>query len=142
METALSLDDTKIEHILAVLGALVPLASALASFLNHMVRQKQAEGKDVHPALLATGSFLNVASVNLDKAVQLAKMVRGKGAPAELPAPELPVAAEKPVDAPAATQGPLCEKCAAPPPVVCAKCGQPLKPAETAAPTTEAPANQ
>lgn len=73
--------DTKLEHVLAILGALVPLASAVASLLNHMVRAKRERGEDVSPLLLHAGSVLNVASVNLDKAVQLGKLARSPKAP-------------------------------------------------------------
>ena len=63
------------------LGALVPLMSAAASFINHLVRQKTDAGEQVSPALLNTGAFLNAASVNVDKAVQLAKMAKGQSVP-------------------------------------------------------------
>jgi hypothetical protein len=66
----------KIEHLLAFLGALVPLMSALASFINHKVRKAQEAGEDVSSLLLHTGSVLNVGAVNLDKAVQLAKLAK------------------------------------------------------------------
>lgn len=108
----MTLDDQKIEHVLAVAGALVPLFSALASLLNHVVRKKQAEGQAVHPMLLATGSFLNVASVNLDKAVQLGKMVRGGAAAA--PVAPAPVAEAPAAALPAAV------------PAACPTCGQPV----------------
>jgi hypothetical protein len=40
------------EHILAFVGALVPLMSALASLINHVVREKTAAGEKVSPVLL------------------------------------------------------------------------------------------
>lgn len=105
-------NDPKFEHILAIIGALVPLASAAASFLNHMVRAKQANGEAVSPMLLAAGSALNAASINLDKAVQLGRMVKGGSyapaqAPAPAPAPEaLPAPAPVPEAAPAFVEAP------------------------------------
>lgn len=109
---ALQDTDVKLENVLAILGALVPLASALASFLNHMVREKQARGERVSPVLLSAGSMLNVASINLDKAVQLGKMVRGSAAPA--PASSQPPAADPTVsDAPVAPTE-KCPTCGAP----------------------------
>ena len=66
----------KVEHVLAFLGALVPLMSALASFINHKVRTAQAAGEDVSPVTLKTGAWLNVGALNLDKAVQLAKQAK------------------------------------------------------------------
>lgn len=71
----------RIDSLLAVLGALVPLCSALASLLNHVVRLKSANGEQPSKLLLGAGSLLNVASVNLDKGVQLAKMALGKPVP-------------------------------------------------------------
>jgi hypothetical protein len=89
-----------LDHVLAIVGALVPLLSALASFVNWKVRQVTAAGQEPSKALLATGSILNVASVNLDKGVQFAQMARGKpvahtqAAPA--PVPAVPAAVESP----------------------------------------------
>jgi hypothetical protein len=70
--------DQKIEHILAIVGALIPILSAAASFVNHLIRQKTDAGEQVSPMLLNTGALLNATSINVDKAVQLAKMARGK----------------------------------------------------------------
>lgn len=39
--------DQKIETVFAFMGAAVPLMSALASLINHYVREAQAEGQDV-----------------------------------------------------------------------------------------------
>lgn len=100
-------EDAKVEQALAILGALVPLASALASFMNHMVREKQAKGEAVSPLMLAAGSALNAASINLDKAVQLGRMVKGGSyAPAQAPAPA-PEALPAPVPAPEAAPAPV-----------------------------------
>lgn len=68
----------RFDTILMFLGALVPLMSAAASLINHIVRQRTDAGDKISPALLNTGAFLNAASVNVDKAVQLAQMARGK----------------------------------------------------------------
>jgi len=64
------------EHILAFVGALVPLMSALASLINHVVREKTAAGEKVSPVLLQSGALLNVGAINLDKAVQLAALAK------------------------------------------------------------------
>lgn len=91
------ISDQKIEHILAIVGALVPILSAAASFVNHLIRQKTDAGEQVSPVLLNAGAFLNVASINVDKAVQLTKMARGKSvastvvqAPAQSNQPQVP----------------------------------------------------
>lgn len=70
--------EQKLEHALAFVGALVPLMSALASLINHIVREKQAKGEDVSPVLLQGGALLNVGAINLDKAVQLANLAKEK----------------------------------------------------------------
>ena len=78
-----------LEHVLSIIGALVPVFSALASFVNHLVRTKQAAGESVSPALLSVGAVLNVAAINGDKAVQMAKAVKsGKAVSAAPAAPE------------------------------------------------------
>lgn len=79
----------RFDTILQFLGAMVPLMSAIASYINHVVRTKQAAGTEVSPVLLHAGAVLNVASINVDKAVQLAKMARESvAAPAEPEKPE------------------------------------------------------
>ena len=66
----------KVEAVLAFLGALVPLMSALASLINWKVRTAQAEGREVPALALKAGAALNVGAMNIDKAVQLAKMAK------------------------------------------------------------------
>jgi hypothetical protein len=66
----------KMEHVLAFVGALVPLMSALASLINHVVREKTEAGEKVSPVLLKGGALLNVGAINLDKAVQLAALAK------------------------------------------------------------------
>jgi len=68
--------EEKIQTVLAFMGALVPLMSALASLLNHMVREREARGEAVPSAMLKAGVVLNAGAVNLDKALQLAKKAR------------------------------------------------------------------
>lgn len=92
--------DQKIEHILAIVGALVPILSAAASFVNHLIRQKTDAGEQVSPTLLNTGALLNVTSINVDKAVQLAKMARGKPVPTTVTQPAQPQVATPPTDEP------------------------------------------
>lgn len=80
-----------LDNVLTLAGALIPVFSALASFVNHLVRTKQAAGEPVPSMLLGAGAILNVAAVNVDKAVQLTKAMKGVAAapvaPTE-PAPE------------------------------------------------------
>ena len=77
------------DSVLSIVGALVPLFSALASFLNHIVRVQTGEGKTPATALLAVGTVLNAGALNIDKSVQLVKMARALGGKAdEAPAEE------------------------------------------------------
>jgi hypothetical protein len=68
--------DQNVTNLLAFLGACVPLMSALASYINHTIRQKQEANEAVSPVMFKAGAALNVGAVNLDKAVQLAKLAR------------------------------------------------------------------
>lgn len=77
-------------HVLEILGGLIPVLSAIASFVNHVIRVRQAEGAPVSPLLASTGSVLNIGAINLDKAIQLAKLLKEEKAE------------DKPVDPPVA----------------------------------------
>ena len=59
--------------ILTALALAVPLASAVASGINQVIRQ--AEGKP-SKGLLIFSSVLNVLALNLDKAAQLVGMLK------------------------------------------------------------------
>lgn len=78
------------DHVLQILGGLIPVLSALASFVNHIIRSRQSEGVAISPMLASAGSVLNIGAINLDKAIQLAKLLKEEKAE------------EKPVDPPAA----------------------------------------
>jgi len=68
-----------LEHALAIAGLLVPAASAIASAVNHVVRAKMdAQPPEPVPAWLAGASAaLNAFALNADKAIQMAKLLRG-----------------------------------------------------------------
>lgn len=68
----------RLDYILAIVGALVPLMSAVSSLVNHVIRSKSDAGEKVSPMLSGAGTVLNFASINIDKAIQLANMARGK----------------------------------------------------------------
>lgn len=67
-----------LDNIVSIAGAIVPILSAISSFLNHIVRTTKANGEKPAPALLATGAIVNAGAVNIDKAIELAKMLRKK----------------------------------------------------------------
>jgi len=66
-----------LEHALAIVGAIVPVASAIASGLNQHVRDAQAKTETVPSWLLHVVAVVNAAALNGDKVVQLVKLVRG-----------------------------------------------------------------
>jgi hypothetical protein len=66
-----------LEHALAIVGAIVPIFSAIASALNQHVRDAQAKGESVPAWLLHVVALVNAAALNGDKVVQLVKLVRG-----------------------------------------------------------------
>ena len=94
----------RIDHWLALAGALVPAASAFAGMLNQKIRDAQAEGEEVPEFLLNLAAAVNFVAVNLDKSRQLTKMVKEmrlakKGKLAAAPA--APAAVEPPGPVPA-----------------------------------------
>lgn len=68
--------EQNVTNLLAFLGACVPLMSALASYINHRIRQRQEANEAVPAVMFKAGAALNVGAVNLDKAVQLARLAR------------------------------------------------------------------
>lgn len=77
---------TTLDHILTIGTGLVTVMSAVASLINHVVRSRQEAGKPVAPALLGAGAVINLASVNVDKALQLAKLFKSAKAETSTPA--------------------------------------------------------
>lgn len=65
-----------LEKGLALLGAIVPAASALASWANATVRAKQADGENLAPWILQIAAALNVIAVNGDKSLQFVKAAK------------------------------------------------------------------
>lgn len=92
---ALVTGNATIDHILVIVGALVPLLSAIAGFLNSRVRSSQAAGEPVSAGALRAIALLNVAAVNLDKAQQLAALAAGKPVASTTPSPAAPADAPK-----------------------------------------------
>ena len=66
-----------LEHSLAIVGAIVPVASLAASVLNQRIRSAQTEGASVAPWILTFAAALNAVALNGDKAVQAVKLVKG-----------------------------------------------------------------
>lgn len=71
----------RIDHWLALIGALVPLMSALAGHLNNKVRLAQAAGVETDATLLKAAQIVNLLAVNFDKAKQLGALAKGLPTP-------------------------------------------------------------
>lgn len=65
----------RIDHWLAIAGALVPMCSMLAGRLNQQIRDAQAAGEEVSEGLLKAAQIVNLVAVNLDKSKQIGKMI-------------------------------------------------------------------
>ena len=80
-------DPETLDRALVIAGAVVPLLSAVASLLNHVIRKRLEAKQPMSPLLSGAGTVINLVSINLDKAVQLARLARGKPAVGAPPAP-------------------------------------------------------
>jgi len=76
LSTILQRNTMDIHKLLEIAGALVPLFSAIGSFLNHFVRQQTADGKAPPAALLGANAVVNAVALNVDKAAQMGKMFK------------------------------------------------------------------
>lgn len=61
-----------LEHILAIIGAIVPVFSAIASALNQHARVAEAPSPNVAKAQVV----VNALALNIDKVKQAAQMIR------------------------------------------------------------------
>ncbi len=65
--------------VLGLLGAVVPVASGLSSFLNQMVRAKMEAKQEIPAWLLQACAVVNVIALNGDKVVQMMKASKKGG---------------------------------------------------------------
>lgn len=68
--------DMDVSSVFGAASVVIPAASAIASAVNHTIREKQAAEAPVPKWFLGFASVLNVLSVNLDKALQLFKLFK------------------------------------------------------------------
>ena len=61
-----------IEHILAIIGAVLPIASAIASALNQQIRASEAPTSGALKAQVA----INTLAMNFDKVKQAAALLK------------------------------------------------------------------
>lgn len=94
----------RIDHWLALAGALIPAASALAGHLNQKIRDAKDAGEEVSEGLLKFAQIVNLVAVNLDKSKQIGKLIADmrkakaglSAAPAAPAAPAVPAAPAAP----------------------------------------------
>lgn len=96
----------RIDHWLALAGALIPAASALAGHLNQKIRDAKDAGEEVSEGLLKFAQIVNLVAVNLDKSKQIGKLIAdmrkakaGLSAAPAVPPPPVP-AGPPPADPP------------------------------------------
>ena len=110
---SISTGNPKVDHALAILGVVVTGASALAGFLNARIRAALDDGSEVPAPFLYMALLCNYLAVNLDKAGQIARRLKGASvtvrkvskldagaAPAATATPSTPPAAAAPADVP------------------------------------------
>lgn len=66
-----------LDHWLAILGIVMSVSSAAASFLNGKVRAVLDAGETVPPPFLYLALAANYLAVNIDKAAQLHRLLKG-----------------------------------------------------------------
>lgn len=104
------MSDLNLEHVLAIVGALVPLASALSSWVNGLIRNRSSSGEAVSTGLLRAAQVLNLASVNLDKVSQFGRAVKG-GQLVQTALPSTQALPTEPVLEPVADVAPAADVC-------------------------------
>lgn len=66
-----------LDHYLAILGLVTTLSSAAATFINARVRSAISAGTEIPLPFLYVALVANYAAFNIDKCVQLHKLLRG-----------------------------------------------------------------
>jgi len=75
--SSISTGNPKIDHLVGLVGTMVTLASFLAGSLNSKIRSTMDTEGEVPPPFLWAALVLNYAAINLDKAAQMHKLLRG-----------------------------------------------------------------
>ena len=89
MDTHLT-GNTTVDQLLGITGTLVTLMSAVATFFNGRIRERQSAGETVGSSTLKAVAALNVLAVNIDKAKQLFELARTGLGTATTPRPGFP----------------------------------------------------
>lgn len=67
-----------VDHWLAIIGLVMSVASAAASFLNGKVRDALDAGEEIPSLFLYTALVINSLAFNIDKAGQMQRLLRGQ----------------------------------------------------------------
>lgn len=66
-----------LDHWLAVLGIVMSVSSTAASLLNGKIRAALDEGHEIPALFLYTALVVNTVALNVDKAAQMQKLLKG-----------------------------------------------------------------
>lgn len=66
-----------VQKVLAVIGAVTPIASIISSRVNQQIRELRADSQEVPKWLLQVGIVLNLCAINPDKVGQYRDMGKG-----------------------------------------------------------------
>lgn len=74
---SISTGNPKVDHVVGLVGTVVTLSSIIAGSLNSRIRAALDSEGEVPSLFLYAGIVLNYLAINLDKAAQLSKILRG-----------------------------------------------------------------
>lgn len=69
--------NAKVDHFFAIVGLVMTMASTAASILNAKVRAVLDAGDEVPVVFLGLALAMNYAALNIDKAAQIHKLLKG-----------------------------------------------------------------
>jgi hypothetical protein len=69
--------NTKVDHLFAIVGIIMSASSTAASILNAKVRAVLDAGEEVPVVFLGLALAMNYAALNIDKAAQIHKLLKG-----------------------------------------------------------------
>jgi hypothetical protein len=69
--------NTKVDHLFAIVGIIMSASSTAASILNAKVRAVLDAGEEVPGVFLGLALAMNYAALNIDKAAQIHRLLKG-----------------------------------------------------------------
>lgn len=77
MEPLLVTGNATLDHWLAILGIVMSVSSTAASVLNGKIRAALDEGDEIPALFLYAGLVINTVALNVDKASQMNRLIKG-----------------------------------------------------------------